>query len=320
MLKDKTIFVSGGAGFIGSHLCERLVRANKVVVYDNEHRNALKDTELLNHPNLTFIKGDVLEQAALVKAMKGSDIVIHLAAIAGIDTVIKKAITTMKVNLLGTYNALEAALACKVRRFINLSSSEVYGPHVYRGTEESLTTQGPVGKLRWTYATSKIAAEHLVYCYFEEYNLSTTIIRPFNIYGPQQVGEGAIRKFILGAIKNEDIIVYGDGSQIRAWCYIDDFIDGVLLALESDKAIGEVFNLGDPKQTISILGLAEDVIRLAHSTSKILFRESSIPDVEVRVPSINKAKEILGFEPKISLEEGILRSLKWYQKMLGGPR
>lgn len=318
MLKNKVFFITGGAGFIGSHLCERLVHTNQIVVYDNEHRNALKHTELLNHPNLTFIKGDVLEQETLTQAMKGSNIVIHLAAIAGIDTVIKKPITTMKVNLFGTYNALEAAVACDVERFINFSTSEVYGPHVYKGTEDSLTTQGPVGKLRWTYATSKLAGEHLAHCYFDEYNLPIVIIRPFNIYGPRQVGEGAIHKFIVNSIKGEDIIIYGDGSQIRAWCYIDDFIDGVLLTLENGEAIGNVFNLGDPKQTITVLSLAETVVRLANSSSKIRFGESSIPDVEVRVPSIRKAMEFLGYEPKISLDEGIRRSIKWYQQMPGG--
>lgn len=317
MLKDKVIFITGGVGFIGSHLCERLICNNRIVVYDNEHRNALKHTELLNHPNLTFIKGDVLEQEALTQAMKGADVVIHLAAIAGIDTVIKKPIRTMKVNLLGTYNALEAAVACNVERFIDFSTSEVYGPHTYKGTEDSITTQGPVGKLRWIYATSKLAGEHLAHCYFDEYKLSIVIVRPFNIYGPRQVGEGAIHKFIVSSVTDEDIIIYGDGSQIRAWCYIDDFIDGVLLILENDKATGQVFNLGDPKQTITILSLAEKVIHIANSSSKIRFKESGIPDVDVRVPSISKAIEILGYEPKISIEEGIRRSIKWYRERQG---
>lgn len=317
MLKNKTIFVTGGAGFIGSHLCERLIHTNKLVVYDNESRNALKHTELLNNRNLTFVKGDVLEQGELRDAMKGSDIVIHLAAVAGIDTVIKKPITTMKVNLLGTYNALEAAIACDIRRFINFSTSEVYGPHVYKGTEDSLTTQGPVGELRWTYATSKLAGEHLAHCYFDEYDIPVVTIRPFNIYGSRQVGEGAIHKFIVNSIKNEDIIIYGDGSQIRAWCYIDDFVDGVLLTLENDEAIGHVFNLGDPKQTISVLSLAETVVRLANSNSKIHFGKSSIPDVEVRVPSIHKAIEILGYQPKVGMDEGIRRTIESYQQMLG---
>jgi nucleoside-diphosphate-sugar epimerase len=200
-------------------------------------------------------------------------------------------------------------------RLIIFSTSEVYGPYVYKATEDGLTTQGAVGKMRWVYATSKLAAEHLASCYAQEYNIPLTIIRPFNVYGPRQVGESAITKFTIAALKNDTLFIAGDGSQIRSWCYIDDFIDGVMAALESPVAIGEVFNLGNPKQTCIILNLAETILRLTNSTSEIRFFEQDAPDVEVRVPSTAKAQRLLGYAPRYGLEDGLKKTIRWYKKM-----
>jgi nucleoside-diphosphate-sugar epimerase len=314
-LEGKRVFISGGAGFIGSHLCERLVQVNELVVYDNGHRNALVHTDLLDHPHVTFVQGDVLDQSKVAGSVAGCDVVIHLAAIAGIDSVIKKPIVTMGVNLMGTYHVLEAASQDGgVERFLDFSTSEVYGPYVYRADEGGLTTQGPVGEMRWTYAVSKLAAEHLAHCYYEEYGLPVVTVRPFNVYGPRQVGEGAIHKFIVAALRREPLTVYGDGNQIRAWCYIDDFVEGALLALEAEGAIGEVFNIGDPKQTTTILGLAEHIVRLTGGGIPIQFKEATMPDVHVRVPSIHKARRVLGYEPTTSLEEGLARTIAWYKE------
>ena len=165
MIQGKQILITGGGGFIGSHLCERLAPHNRIVVYDNGHRNAIRYTQLLDMPNVTLVKGDVLNVAELQRATDGCQIVVHLAAIAGIDTVIKRPIVTMNVNLMGTKNVLDAAIAIGgVTRFIDFSTSEVYGPYVYRADENGLTTQGPVGEMRWAYAVSKLAAEHLTQC------------------------------------------------------------------------------------------------------------------------------------------------------------
>jgi UDP-glucose 4-epimerase len=201
-----------------------------------------------------------------------------------------------------------------VARLVDFSTSEVYGPHVYRADEGGLTTQGPVGEMRWAYAVSKLAAEHLAHCYYEEYDLPLVTIRPFNVYGPRQVGEGAVHRFIVAALCGETLTVYGDGNQIRAWCYIDDFIDGVLRALEKEEAIGQVFNIGDPKQTTSILGLAERIVRLTGNNTHIQFREATMPDVQVRVPSIHNARQLLGYEPTVGLEEGLARTIAWYRE------
>jgi nucleoside-diphosphate-sugar epimerase len=303
LIQGKQILITGGGGFIGSHLCERLALHNRIVVYDNGHRDAIRYTQLLNMPNVTLVKGDVLDVAALRRAADGCQIVVHLAAIAGIDTVIKKPIVTMNVNLIGTKNVLDAIIAVGgVTRFIDFSTSEVYGPYVYRADENGLTTQGPVGEMRWAYAVSKLAAEHLTHCYYEEYGIPVVTIRPFNIYGPRQVGEGAIHRFIVAAMQGSPLTVYGDGNQIRAWCYIDDFIDGLLLALEKEEAVGHVFNM------------AEHIVRLTGNHTQIEFRDTNMPDVQVRVPSIHKARKRLGYEPVVGLVEGLSRTIAWYEE------
>jgi len=314
-IENKRIFITGGAGFIGTTLAKRLVASNKIVIYDNFYRNALKNTDLENHPNVEVIKGDVLDFENLKKSIKGADIVIHMAAIAGIDTVIKSPVTTMKVNIIGTYNVLEAAMTLeKIERFLILSTSEVFGTYAFKSEETHPTNLQPVGEARWVYATSKVAGEHFAHSYYEEFGLPVVTIRPFNVYGPGQVGEGAIHVFIMRAINGQTIQIHGDGDQIRSWCYIDDMVDAILLCLTNERAIGEVFNIGNPKGTITILSLAEKIKYLANSKSKIIHVPKTYVDVELRIPSIKKAQKILGFEPKVSLDEGLKRTIEWYKQ------
>ena len=156
----------------------------------------------------------------------------HCAAIAGVDTVIESPVRTMRVNLIGTYNALEAALATKdtLERFIDFSTSEVFGTHAFKVDGGQVTTIGSVGEARWTYAVSKLAGEHMAHAYHDELGLPAVTVRPFNVYGPGQIGGGAIRAFIEAALAGDDLEIHGDGSQIRAWCYVDDMVAGVLLA------------------------------------------------------------------------------------------
>ena len=311
--KNKKMFLTGGAGFIGTALISRLIEDNEIVVYDTLQRNALKETNLLNHPNLTLVQGNVLDGEKLKEAIDGSNVIIHLAAIAGIDTVRKSPTMTMKVNMVGTYNVLEAAMKLdNVECFIDFSTSEVYGSYAYKLGEGDTTTMGAVGEARWTYAISKLASEHLAHSYHKEFGLPVVSLRPFNIYGPMQVGEGAIHVFITQALRNEDIQIHGDGDQIRSWCYVDDIVDGILLCLEKKEAIGEVFNIGNPKGTITILSLAQKIVDICESKSKIVFVPKSYVDVEVRIPSIEKAKKILRYKPKIELDEGLKITIDWY--------
>lgn len=312
MIANKTIFITGGAGFIANTIISRLVEKNKIVVFDNFHRDTLSKSKYANHSNITVVKGDVLDLPKLTEAMKGSDIVIHAAGIAGIDTVIKDPVNTMRVNMIGTANALEAAYLNNVKdRFIDFSTSEIFGSYAFKSTEADNTVSGSAGEARWTYAVSKLAGEHLAHAYFKKHDLPTVTVRPFNVYGPGQTGEGAIQIFIKKALNNEDIIINGDGNQIRAWCYVDDFVDCIMLALVDKKAIGESFNIGNARAVTTILGLAETVLRVLKSNSKIIFRDALSADVELRIPSVEKAKTILGFKSKVDLEEGVILTAEW---------
>ena len=315
MIKNKKILLTGGAGFIGTKLCKILSINNEILIYDNLNRNSIKTTNLLDKNNINLVQGDILDLNHVKLAVDEfkPNIVIHLAAVAGIDTVIKNPVTTMKVNMIGTYNILEALKAHKIDRFIDFSTSEVFGSYAYKVDEQHTTNLAPVGEARWTYSVSKLAGEHLAHSYYKEYGLPVVTVRPFNIYGDGQVGEGAIHHFVIKAINNEEIQIHGDGDQIRSWCYIDDFVNGIMLCLDNKEAIGQSFNIGNPRGTITISMLAKLIKRLANSSSEIVYVPKTYVDVELRIPSIEKAKEILGFEPKYDLDEGLEKTIEWYR-------
>ena len=308
--------LTGGAGFIGTTLTRRIVDDNEIIVLDNLHRDALAGTELAGHPNLTFVQGDVLDAGVVRDTVAGATHVVHLAAIAGVDTVLESPVRTMRVNLIGTYNVLEAAHATidSLERLVDFSTSEVFGRHAYKVEEIHETAQGSVGEARWTYAVSKLAGEHLAHAYYDEFGLPTCSIRPFNVYGPGQIGGGAIRAFIETVLAGEDLIIHGDGSQIRAWCYVDDLVDALLLVLERTEAAGEVFNIGNPRSVVTVFDLASRIRRLMGADSEITFRPLHYTDVEMRIPNIEKARRELGWEPKVDLDDGLARTIAWYRE------
>lgn len=314
-ITNKRIFITGGAGFIGTALVRRLKEHNEIVIYDNLYRDAISHSGLLHHKNVQLVCSHILDFDKLKKAMAGSQIVLHLAAIAGVETVMEDMVRTLRVNVIGTYNALEAALTLpKLECFVDFSTSEVFGSYAYKVDELHETSQGAVGEARWTYAVSKLVGEHFCHAYCHAFHLPTISVRPFNIYGPGQVGGGAIKAFVLRAIKNENMIVHGDGSQIRAWCYIDDLVDGILHTLIKPEAIGQSFNIGNPRSSITVYNLALEIIRLSGASSRIEFQPINYKDIEIRVPDIDKARKLLGYEPKVELQEGIMRTLQWYRK------
>lgn len=318
MIQDKKILLTGGAGFIGAKLCSLLSKNNEILIYDNLKRNSIRNTDLLNKGNIKLIQGDILDfnQIKLTVDEFKPNIVIHLAAVAGIDTVIKSPLNTMKVNMIGTYNILEAIKNHKIDRFIDFSTSEVFGSYAYKVDEQHTTDLAPVGEARWTYSVSKLAGEHLTYSYAKEYGLPAVTLRPFNIYGPGQVGEGAIHQFVVRALRNEKIQVHGDGDQIRSWCYVDDFVKGVMLCIEKEQAIGNAFNIGNPRGTVTVSMLAQLIKRIANSESKIVYVPKNYVDVELRIPSIDKAKNLLGFQPEYDLATGLEETIKWYKKLI----
>jgi UDP-glucose 4-epimerase len=315
VLRDKKILITGGAGFIGTTLARRLVDENEIVAVDNLHRDALSGTDLDEHANFTFVEGDVLDAEALRTLADGATHIVHCAAIAGVDTVLESPVRTMRVNVIGTYNVLEAALATKetMERVIEFSTSEVFGTYAYKVAEADVTTQGSVGEARWTYAVSKLAGEHMAHAYHDELGLPTTSVRPFNVYGPGQIGGGAIRAFIETSLAGSDLIIHGDGSQIRAWCYVDDMVAGVLCCLERPEAVGQSFNIGNARSAVTIYDLAQRIRRLSGADVDIRFQPLHYTDVELRIPNVDKARELLGFEAKVELDEGLARTIAWYR-------
>jgi nucleoside-diphosphate-sugar epimerase len=317
MLEGSTILITGGAGFIGTALTRRLIANNRVRIFDNLRRNALAAAGLDKHPNVTLIVGDVRDESALRDATRGAEYVVHMASIAGVDTVLKNPVLTMDVSLTGTMNALRIAHELgNIRRFIDFSTSEVFGSYAFRVREADVTSLGAVGEARWTYAVSKLATEHLAHNYHRQYGLPTCSIRPFNIYGPGQVGEGAIHAFVTRALRNEPLTIHNQGDQIRAWCYIDDIVDAVMLALVSDGAVGEAFNIGNPRSTVTIYHLARMIIEAADSHSELKFVRWDHPDVELRVPDVKKAEERLGFSANVDLDVGLARTIEWYRGVM----
>lgn len=315
MIQGETILLTGGAGFIGSTLARRLVDHNRVRIFDTFDRDALSGTLLDGHPNVQRVRGDVRDAEQMLNALRGVDRVVHLASVAGVGTVLSQPVRTMRVALEGTANVLEAARELgTVKRIVCFSTSEVFGRHAYNVTEQDDTPIGPVNEPRWTYAVAKIAAEHLGHSYGRQFGLPVVSLRPFNVYGPGQIGEGAIHNFIRRALADEPITVNNDGRQIRSWCYVDDMVDATLAALERSEAAGHAFNVGNPAATVTVYQLAEMVKRLAESRSEIRFERRDYPDVEIRVPNVDKARHLLAWQPRVGVEEGISRTLRWYRE------
>ena len=313
MIQGQHICITGGAGFIGSRLAGRLVEDNKVTIFDNMSRNALSSCTFADHPNLNLVQGDILDVKELTKAVADADYVIHCAGIAGIFTVVRNTVRTLEVNMVGSLNTLRAAAESgRCKRIVCFSTSEVMGSLAFVSRETDRTVIGAAGQARWTYAVSKLAEEHLASAFHREQGLPTTVVRPFNIYGPGQVGEGAMKIFINKALKNEPITIFGDGTQIRAWCYVEDMLDGTLLCLEKEEAVGEAFNIGNNRSVQTIYGLANTVTRVLGSKSEVVYGEAKGPDIELRIPCVDKARDLLGFEAKVDLEEGIRRTAEFY--------
>lgn len=312
----KRIAITGGAGFIGTHLAERLADQAELVLLDNLRRDSLKWVPALrDRSNVRFVPGDVLDGRQMAKEIEGADTVVHLAAIAGVSSYYKQPLETLRVNLLGTVNVLEAAQTAGVKRFVYVSTSEVFGPDAMWVSETTPQRIGSGQDKRWVYATSKLAGEQFVMCFGEQHGIGCTVLRPFNVYGPRQTGEGAIANFCAAAVRGEPLVVYGDGSAIRAWCYVTDFVDAVARVLDRPEAVGESFNIGNPREVLTTLTLAREVVRLAPDV-RIESKEVDRAEVRGRVPVIDKARKLLGWEPEVDVVEGLRKTLEWHKEVV----
>jgi len=312
------VFITGGAGFIGTTLASRLAEDNRITLFDNLHNNALQFSPLASHPNVRLVKGDVLAYESIASAMDDSvEYCIHCAAIAGVDTVISNPLRTLEVNIMGVFNVFKAARNVKgLKRIVDFSTSEVFGQHAYNVDEFSISPTVTVGEARWTYAISELAGEFIAQANHDQFSLPTVTVRPFNVYGPNQVGVGAIHHFVMNAIQDKDLVIHDDGSQIRAWCYVDDFVHGVLSTLASEKAIGRSYNIGNPRSTLTTYNLARLIVSVAESRSQLKYKKMGFQDVALRIPNIDSARNDLGFEPQVELEEGLRRTVEWYRGKL----
>jgi nucleoside-diphosphate-sugar epimerase len=315
MSRQPRYVITGGAGFIGSHLAERLADAAELVLFDNLRRNSLASTGLADHPNIELVEGDIRDRDAVFEVVRGADAVFHLAAIAGVSSYYREPETTLRVNIDGTAGIVDAIVAADVKRLIYLSTSEVHGPEAHDVDEESPCAIGPSSDPRWVYATSKLAGEHLVLRGGDAHGFGATVLRPFNVYGPRQTGEGAIRNFCLATTRGEPLVVYGDGTAVRAWCYVDDFVDAALLALGTEKSVGHVFNIGNPEAAVDTSELAAMIAAL-EPEARVEPGSVSRAEVAYRTPVVEKARRLLGFDPEISLSTGLERTLAWTRESL----
>lgn len=316
-IRGQSIFLTGGRGFIGTHLVRRfLTRGNHVTVFDNGHRDSLRYAGLEGAAGLRLIAGDVLDRSAIERSIGTPSYVLHLAAIAGVSSYFKRPLRTMEVNIWGTQNLLSCVKGMPgLRLFVGFSTSEIYGPEAQSVTEDDKTSQGSMTDRRWVYAISKLAAEKLGYAYFWEHDVPTCYFRPFNVYGPGQVGEGAVSLFIYRALHGLPLRVTGDGMQVRAFCYIEDFCDAIDACLaRADAVRGTSFNIGNPSEPVTMRDLAERIIDLTGSSSRIEYVPHLGEDVRYRSPSTEKASRELDYHPRWSLEEGLRATIDWYRK------
>lgn len=318
----KSALITGGAGFIGSHLAEKLLeQGEKVFVLDNLSTGRKENIQhLLKNKSFKFQKGDVLNKTLVKKSMEGVDEVYHLAAAVGVRTVMEKPLESWIINIAGTENILERALARKVPVLI-ASTSEIYGKNTKLPFgEDDDRVYGSVRNYRWGYAFSKGVDEFLALAFVREKGLPARIVRFFNTIGPRQSGEYGmvVPRFVRQALKGEPLTVHGTGKQTRSFGYVGDVGDAVIKIMRHPKSVGEVYNLGSDEE-ISIENLAEKVIKLARSSSQIHYvpynkvYPQGFEDMQRRRPDLSKVKALIHYMPKHSLDDVIKKVIEYEQ-------
>ncbi|MHB8276102.1 MAG: UDP-glucuronic acid decarboxylase family protein [Candidatus Humimicrobiaceae bacterium] len=309
MNDKKVALVTGGAGFIGSHICDYLLEKNyKVICMDNLITGSLQNIEHIRAGDFDFINHNIIDEITI---NCGIDFIFHFASPASPIDYLQLPIQTLKVGALGTHNVLGLTKA-KRARMILASTSEVYGdPKVHPQTEEYWGNVNPVGP-RGVYDEAKRFAEAITMAYHRQQGVDTHIVRIFNTYGSRmRKNDGrAIPAFISQALENKDITVFGKGEQTRSFCYVSDLVEGIYRLISSDYHLP--VNIGNP-QEMTILELAEKIKSLCNSKSSIVYHELPADDPLVRRPDITKAKKILNWEPKINFDEGIQKTIEWFK-------
>jgi UDP-glucose 4-epimerase len=314
MIVGKNVLITGGAGFIGTHVAERLVGRNEVTLLDINIHNVLPYSPLAQDDRVRKVPADVRDREVVAQEVADCQILLHFASIVGVREVIERARDTIDTIVLGTRNVLEAAQFNRnIERIVYISTSEIYG-NIIDATEGMPSSVGTVNDARLCYGSAKLMGEHLIWAYHRDFGLPTVIVRPFNIYGPRRKTSHAVGHFIVRALANKDLMLHGDGSQLRSWCYIDDFSDGIVACIEKAAAAGEDFNLGDPRTAITIYDLAQRVIRLVGSSSRIITTPHTFGDIGVRAPNSAKVRTHLGCTAQYEMDDALERTIAWYRE------
>jgi len=314
---EKRILITGGAGFIGSHLCERLLdEGNEVICVDNFFTGSKQNIiHLLDNPYFEIIRHDIT-----LPLYVEVDEIYNLACPASPVYYSFDPVQTTKTSVMGAINMLGLAKRLKIK-VLQASTSEVYGdPEVHPQTESYRGNVNPIGP-RACYDEGKRCAETLFFDYYRQLKIKIKVIRIFNTYGPKmQPDDGrVISNFIVQALKNEDITIYGDGSQTRSFCYVDDLVEGIIKMMNSRENFVGPVNLGNPTE-FTILELAKKIIKLTNSKSKIIYKPLPEDDPKRRQPNIELAKKELKWEPKIKLEEGLKKTIDYFERLLSNER
>ena len=318
--------ITGGAGFIGSHLSERLLqRGDHVVLLDNLSTGSVDNIRhLKSSERLQYHLDNIENRQLLAELVDDADVIVHFAAAVGVKLIVESPVRTIETNVNGTQLILEAA--CKKRKLVvTASTSEVYGKNTQVPFHEDADlVLGPTTKGRWSYAASKALDEFLALSYWKEKKLPVIVVRFFNTVGPRQTGRYGmvLPNFVKSALENRPVQVYGSGKQSRCFCDVQDTVEGVLRLMQTDRAIGEVVNVGNTEE-ITIEGLAQRVIERTHSASRIEYipydqaYEPGFEDMMRRIPSIEKLQALTGFRPRTSLNEIIDRVAAFFEEKAG---
>jgi len=316
MIKNKNILITGGAGFIGSHLVELLLKeGNFIIILDNfndyyEGKEANIQSVIKNYEAKDYhlIRGDVTEKDIFNKITMNVDIIFNLAAQAGVRYSIENASEVAQNNILGVVNVLDYGVKNDIEKVVHASSSSVYGNPLYTPLDED-HPKNPISP----YAVSKLCGE--LYCdyYYKEYNLPVTSLRFYTVYGPRGRPDMAIRKFFNLMFQDKEITIYGDGTQLRDYTYISDIVNGLCLAAEKTESPGQVFNLGY-SNPISVNDLVEKMYAISGKSKKVKYIESQQGDVNITYSNTEKAKKILNYHPQINIDEGLKKTYEWQKK------
>lgn len=315
------VLITGGAGFIGSHLADFYIsEGQQVTVLDNLSTGNLANIQKVL-PSINFVKGDIRDFKTVDELVHNSDLVLHMAAILGVENIMKNTLESIDSNLMGSEVVLKAATKHK-KRIILASTSEIYGKNSQQPLhEESDRIVGSPQMIRWTYSDSKALEEASAYVMYSRYGLPVTTARFFNTVGPRQTGQYGmvIPRFVKAALSNEELFVYGDGTQTRVFCHVSDAVRAVSLLVNDNKTIGDYFNVGGVRE-ISIMGLAQKIIEMTESKSKIKLVDYSaayafgFEDMQRRVPDITKIANTVGWEPRQTLDKILVDVINSFSK------